>query len=240
MPRTRLPPRHRPHPTPPLEKNKPSPLFALPPETRNQIFHEILNQHHDQSTNFSLLTDLSDPKVLRASPQQPPLARTCRQLRHEVLSLFYGGRTFSIDREMGMQGLLGTWTRVMRPALWYLRSVRFSVFSEFTAVARELEGGVCDAVSVHAWLEEGGSIGCAVESEGETCGCKFARCARDVERGVLGEAEDAPLVRFLKAWDLPAPPVRGDRYLVCSGCGGGNVQVSLRDIRRRMSLPVMV
>lgn len=214
---------------------RPCYFLDLPGEIRNRIFRHVLDQHFDQSTTLSLSNDVSDPSVFRPTPQQPPLARTSRQLRHEVLSIFFGERTFEIDREMGVQNLISNWTRIMRPALFYLRSIRFELFSEYTASSKDMENGHCDAITVHAWLTDDNIVDYCVDSDA-TCECKFARCVRDVETGVLGSPNDAPLIRFLKAWDLPAPPVRGDRYMVCSGCGGGNVQVSLRDIRRRPSL----
>lgn len=224
--------------TPPTRSRKfPPPCYflQLPGEIKNSIFEYILTQHHDQSTTLSLLSDLSDPNVYRPSPQQPALARTCHQLRHEVLSIFYGGRTFDVDRELGTQDLVETLSRIMRPALSYLRSIRFELFSEYSAGSKDLEGALCNVITVHAWLTDDNTIDFRVESD-DTCTCKFVRCARDVERGILGSSEDAPLIRFLKAWDIAAPPVRGDRFMVCSGCGAGNMQVSLRDIRRRASL----
>lgn len=233
---SRTTPSHHPRHAPSTPQTPPLHFLALPGEIRNRIYHHTLAQHFDHSTTLTLLSDISDPAVFRPSPQQPPLARTSRQLRHEVLALFLGARTFDLDRELGARQLIDTWTRILRPALWYLRSVRFELFSEFTAAAKDLEAGACDVVAVSAWVTEERAIGFRVES-GETCACKFARCARDVERGVLGSPGDAPLIRFLMAWDLPAPPVRGDRYMVCHGCGGGNLQVSLRDIRRRPSVP---
>ena len=226
----------KPHkPSSSTSSKRPCHFLSFPGEIRNRIYRYVLDQHFDQSTTLSLLSDISDPKVFRPSPQQPPLARTCHQLRHEVLSIFYGERLFETDREMGVQHLILTWTKIMRPALFYLRSIQFELFSEYSASSKDLENGLCDVISVHAWLDEGNSVIFCVDSD-STCECKFVRCARDVERGVLGPAENAPLIRFLKAWDLPAPPMRGDRYMVCNGCGGGNVQVSLRDIRRRSSL----
>lgn len=216
-------------------------LLTLPPELRNKIYHHILSPTYTSGEpTFSLLADVSSSNVFRPSPPQPPLAKTNRQVRHEVLSLFYGTQTFTIDRELGAAGLIATWAEIMRSSLWYLRSIKFELFSEYTAPCLDLEAELCDTIVVHAWLHDselGQSIEPCVDSN-RTCTCKFARCARDVERGILGSRCDVPLIRFLKAWDLPAPPVRGDRYLVCSGCGGGNLQVSWRDIRRRTSLPM--
>ena len=219
-------------------KDHPRHLLSLPGEIRNTIFRYVLAQHHDQSATLSLLSDISDHKVFRPSPQQPALARTCRQLRHEVLSIFFGERTFEVDRELGMRDRIATWSRVMRPSLFFLRSIRFELFSEYTAGSKELQTGLCDVVVVDVWMTDDNSIDYRIASGGEaTCECKFNRVARDVRRGILGSPRDAPLIRFLKAWDIERPPLRGDRFMVCSSCGGGGVQVSLRDIRRGSSLP---
>ena len=211
-------------------------LLRLPGELRNRVYTHVLS-HHPSTTTLTLHRDLSNPSVFRPLPSQPALARACRQLRHEVLALFFGSRTWDLDREIGTQDLVATWSRILQPSLWYVRSVRFELFSEYTASSPSLEetsSPLCSSIRVHAWLTDTNTIAYAISAPAasETCTCKFTRCARDVERGVLGSAEDAPLIRFLKAWDLPRPPVRGDRFVVCQGCGGGNVQVSLRDIRR--------
>lgn len=91
----------------PVTPLRTSPLLGLPGEVRNRIYNYILSQHTFPTT-LSLHRDLSSPSVFRPSPPQPLLARTCRQLRHEVLSLSLGARTFSLDREIGIQNLIST------------------------------------------------------------------------------------------------------------------------------------
>lgn len=230
------------------QKSRPTPtstLLELPGEIRNKIYQSVLSQHPNSSTTFTYppSTLPLEPVCLpgtspSCSPQQPPLAQTCRQLRHELLSILYGNHTISIDRAIGTQNLIPTFAKTLRPSLFYLRSIQFTLFTEFTAWTPDLEnsspGGLCEAVTVNAWLTDNDKLDFDVKTA-STCVCKFARCARDVEAGVLGDRRDALLVRYLRALDISdAKKGSGEGVVVCTGCGLGNVQVSLRDIRGRV------
>ena len=194
-------------------------FFRLPGELRNRIYRLIVAEHFDHTTVLSLLVDTSVPPSYRPLPVQPYMASTCRQIRHEVLSIFYGERTFQIDPEICSQGLVRTWSNIMRPSLLHLRSMRFTL---------KTEGSHSDTV-VEAQLTDL-SLSCCVP-ETDQCRCKFDRCARNVERGILGSQADNILVRFLIAWDIPKPPPKSaDRYQYCSHCGRPNMYMSLRGI----------
>lgn len=68
-----------------------TPLLRLPAELRNHIFQlSVLKL-------FSI--DILSRNSKRQSPRllQPSLSRTSRQLRREVLPIFYGGNAFEID-----------------------------------------------------------------------------------------------------------------------------------------------
>lgn len=107
----------------------------------------------------------------------------------------------------------------MRPSLFYLRGIKFKL----RAPDRRNE------IDVSVFLTNSGRLECDFDDHGkEVCTCKFLRCARDVERGVIGLSVDQPLVRFLKAWDLLEPSERTVCYLHCGFCGKENVHVSLR------------
>jgi hypothetical protein len=88
---------HPPRPKPPIETQN-APLFRLPREIRDQIYLEVMGKGDDdfisdtggQVRHELLVTDpLCAPRETNlAAWAPPPLARTSRQLRNEVLTLF--------------------------------------------------------------------------------------------------------------------------------------------------------
>ncbi|KAF2165399.1 hypothetical protein M409DRAFT_24249 [Zasmidium cellare ATCC 36951] len=71
--------------------NAASRLLRLPAEIRNQIYQLLVVQDTtieviERGSRYRLSPDL----------KQPPLSLVCRQIRHEVLSVFYSENTFNI------------------------------------------------------------------------------------------------------------------------------------------------
>ena len=198
---------------------KPCHFLRLPAELRNVLYRLVIDQHPDQSTILRVRTIHANSRRYWPTPLQPALSRTARRVRYEVLSMFYGQRTFVIRaRRLVRDGLLDTWSRMMRPSLFHLRSIKFRLRSP----NRKFE------VDITVRVMDDGTLQCAFDDHGrEMCTCKFLRCARDVEHGIIGSKIDAPLVRFLKAWDMPAPGLRGESYAHCGFCGKENLYVSL-------------
>lgn len=213
-------------------------FISLPSELRNIIYDYVLQYHPDQGTSFALFTSPTMPTQIRnrSSSRPPQLAHTCRQIRDELLSIFYGGRTFTVDRlwDLNMsasQGLqISSYEGMarIRPSLSYLRTIRFWLFSPDSKTS----------LIIHSFITSEGRLRCAVEDVygTEVCICRFERCARDVERGVIGLKDDPMLIRFVRAWDLAAPERRADRYSHCGSCG--NEVVFLRLTREESRLVV--
>lgn len=66
-------------------------LLDLPPELRNQIYELALVDDHGYTRN-----DVGDIMVTRDDYMQPPLLRTCRQIRSEASEVFQDGSFFSL------------------------------------------------------------------------------------------------------------------------------------------------
>ena len=206
-------------------------LLRLPGELRNRIYRLIVSQHFDQSTMLSLLVHESTPPSFRPLPLQPYIAATCHQVRHEVLSIFFGERTFRIDQQVCNAGLLKTWSDIMRPSLPYLRCIQFSLDTERSPL--EKDRFPLDAV-IEVCLEDSKLSYHALHTK--HCECRINRCIRDVEAGIIGSPEDNLLIRVLSAWDLPERPGRNtDKYLHCSHCGRPNSFMSLRNVHEEAS-----
>ncbi len=118
----------------------------MPAELRNQIYDLVIE---DSRTHQLLcLEDRDGPqgrKEYRVGPFQPALALTSRQIRHEVLSKFYGERVFDITLTVfngGDTALLDRWSRLARPSLQYLQKVRgVFYFTGATSPASYRAGG---------------------------------------------------------------------------------------------------
>jgi hypothetical protein len=81
----------------PQDPQPASPLFSLPAELRILIYEYAMIQSWSTSLRHSLtpMLCLSRNRFIAAS-KQTVLARTCRQLRNEVLPIFYGQNAFEI------------------------------------------------------------------------------------------------------------------------------------------------
>lgn len=82
--------------------SSPSPLVALPAELRNEIFRLAVTQERPIAFNFlpnepGFYYDESAPSERLVGPEQPALSKTSRQLRREVLPIFYGVNDIIID-----------------------------------------------------------------------------------------------------------------------------------------------
>jgi hypothetical protein len=75
---------------------KPCHLLRLPAELRNRIYDELMNLYgHD---GLYLMPGHSKRQSIMF-PGQPALAKTCRETRYELLPIFYGQRTFTLQIE---------------------------------------------------------------------------------------------------------------------------------------------
>jgi len=73
-----------------LHVQQQTPLLSIPAEVRNKIYQLSL-------VNEDVVLDV---KIL-STPTEPALLATCRQIRHEASSIFYGENTFHTDITVG-------------------------------------------------------------------------------------------------------------------------------------------
>lgn len=86
-----------------VSRNPPLQLTTLPPEIRNAIWSLLVVRGEPIEAQFRRIQPckkLSKPrqKVIRRFPLEPVVARVNRQLRAEVLSVFYGCNTFVFEK----------------------------------------------------------------------------------------------------------------------------------------------
>lgn len=96
------------------------PIFRLSPELRNHIYEPVLVSQHP----FCLTThgDPSDCGYDRYSvTAEPPLVRTCRMIRQESLSIYYGCNTFQFRSYQALVDWLHGLGPAKRKLLYNLR-----------------------------------------------------------------------------------------------------------------------
>ncbi|KAK3046566.1 hypothetical protein LTR09_011976 [Extremus antarcticus] len=185
-------------------------LICLPAEIRNWIVELVvenwparlrcvgLRENHAVAHNPPITT-------YYPFPRQPSFASTCKQMRHEVLSIFFGARRFelvSLDTLGAFdQVKLERWTKIARSSLWYLRKVRVNMHASWAWEYKiDIDVELTDAGElVVSHYSTCGDKGSYVPPYG-FCTCIMARQARKVDKGYLGSPEDAPIIRLLKTW----------------------------------------
>ena len=202
-------------------------LLRLPGELRNAIYHLVLDLNGRIYINRSQPED--DDISFYPYHYQPALARTCRHLRSEVLSVFYGESTLVVDYTSDYRKTINHWATLLRPSQQYFRRIEFT--AGFTCTERDRPGKFERVITVSP--TEDGCI--KVSATGSGCVCRFERCARDVERGVIGDKEDSPLIRFLKAWDVPPLPAQTALSYGCMGCSGTEADSRVDSIVRSLA-----
>ena len=119
---------------------QPSPLLALPAETRNQIYALLLTSAHIPALRtISTRGHVSD-YILPALHLTPSLLRTCHQIHNEALGILYGSNTFAAHPSLltSMPHLISPRAPILRgPGLglirrWYIH-VRIDVDARFDA-----------------------------------------------------------------------------------------------------------
>ena len=203
-------------------------LLRLPGELRNAICRLSLyhnNRIHVQNSQAGPYGTGFSPY-----PHQPALARTCRHLRSEVLSVFYGESTLVINYTSDCRKGINQWATVLRPSQQYFRRIEFT--AGFTCTERDGSGK--SERSIIASLTDDGCIN--VSATGFACVCIFERCARDLERSIIGDQGDSPLIRFLTAWDIPGMNAQTAVLHRCNGCSGSGVNAQIDSIVRSLAL----
>ncbi|KAF2094379.1 hypothetical protein NA57DRAFT_80192 [Rhizodiscina lignyota] len=103
----------------------PRTLLDLPGEIKNQIYRLVLLE----PTSLEITRD--------TAPQEPPLLRTCRLIRHEARAIFFNANTFSIPMPGG-SALTLKWAknhRLLRSGM----SVRLQI-ERYTVARRNASG----------------------------------------------------------------------------------------------------
>jgi hypothetical protein len=194
-------------------------LLDLPAELRNRIYHfAVVNEkpidiiHHKRWRRAEAL-------------QQPALASTCKQLRKEVLPIFYGGNSFVLDTVgdivQDFKGVVRAWMKACGPYLSYIKSIGVSAYYDQEAEDYE-ESGALQSLEcyltvtllgpgdwVEIWL--GGDLEdqciCSLEERdwsrvlgrrtSDFIRLAMCDCREDFKRGVLAE------VHMLTVWLSP-------------------------------------
>lgn len=207
--------KHIPAPPNAVDRTPECHLLRLPGELRNKIF-ELFVSSELRSACLSLEKQPFDPDdrpppvhtVLadsfdwhtsttksRAGPSPPTLAVTCTQIRHEVLSIFYGRKVFTI----------GSWSLIpldltllaVRAPSWlpYVRNIECALYTSYS--------GCHVPIEIVARTRETGELEVTRDTRGNAwpyCMCIVSQRARDVNAGLLGSSGDVPMLRFLKSF----------------------------------------
>lgn len=193
-------------------------LLKLPGEIRNRIYLEYVEQ--DEPID-ALLLRRGPPRHLReitqVLPKQPPLARTCKTIRHEVLSIWYGANRFVFHRDMGEDHRIEKWARRLPTSIRYLRHIEFQLHytlpgpEDFWALsklgkalpptrARDIQYA---SIAISAKLSVNSLLSYSLEREiAGMCVCLLDRCVRDINRGVVSKTDQSPLIAFVTSWDI--------------------------------------
>ncbi|KAK5167073.1 uncharacterized protein LTR77_007803 [Saxophila tyrrhenica] len=170
-------------------------LLRLPGELRNRIY-ELVDEPQPQ-LGSSFFVEISDYKAChrwKVEPKQPPLASTCKQIRHEVLAIFLGSKMFMVGASPIER--MRRNPHLPRACLWYLRWVQGLFWVPGVFVHKYV-------VSVGVRVSEGGKLELVglEDNASRYCKCVLADRIRKVEDGKVGSRDDAPVVRFFKSWD---------------------------------------
>lgn len=71
-------------------------FFDLPLEIRLSTYEFDLDNRRAETCCASLVLHNRNTAAVCKSRQQPPLAKTCRQMRHEALPIYYGNTMFEL------------------------------------------------------------------------------------------------------------------------------------------------
>lgn len=135
------------------DSNTTSPLLALPAELRNRIYElvlikEVCIEVIIYCIDGCIIKELQS-QHLANRVQQPPLTRTCRQLREESLSIFYTGNVFLIRRSNGDSHLDHGSHDDEEPLVRWLSAIgaeKRSWLRQFYHPARENKDGLCGSL----------------------------------------------------------------------------------------------
>ncbi|KAK4893562.1 hypothetical protein LTR27_008029 [Elasticomyces elasticus] len=150
----------------------PCPLLELAAELRNQIFALAVVEPEPQ--HLFLLDSASGG--LRASFQQPALARVNRQIRSETLPIFYGQNVFRLDEDLP-QATPGVQVSaiIKVPACKQVRSIVFRYNLSFAKESKD------NAIGLQ--IDEDGALQYRVEGLGKIyCACALHSTLADLTR----------------------------------------------------------
>lgn len=161
------------------EPNRTSPLLALPPELRTLVFELAVIKPEANMNN--------EGYDMRGVAIVPPLAQACRQLRDEVLPIFYGGNVFGIgddthnDANMLRFQLRAVFTWLERLEPEHRAMVGKLVICncrDVSVVQRVFAGELWLHFHLHGALNGGTNVSWAGETDMVDPGCLGARAGR--------------------------------------------------------------
>jgi hypothetical protein len=156
-------------------------LLRLPCELRNRIYEEVCGI--DPSSTY--LLRFYHKKLC---PEQPTLLRTCRQIRHEALAVFYGRVRYLIDD-------LGPLFRQAHYVFKYLRPVKLQINCIIPSHGLHKQVGC----TLEAWHTTSRSLVVAstleyISGYGPYCACELTALAREAEARGRRESKNALLL----------------------------------------------
>ncbi len=193
-------------------------LIRLPGELRNLIHRLLITP--ESSTH---LATYEGRAYIRRNHLPPPLAYTCKQMKHEILSIYFGVKPS--DHGVASYELASCrpdiWREVRAHQLRYLRCFEglLDIYEDGDKECcgiEEFRVGVTDDDKIVTSIVEDDEFGPA-----EECLCILARHAKDVEAevGGSGSIKEVGLMRFLTTLEEALASNSKDADSTCRGCG---------------------
>jgi hypothetical protein len=195
-------------------------------ELRNRIYRFVVGPSHE-SPGLDTFTASESQWWLISTP--PELAGTCHQLRHEVLSVFYGDVVWEFDFTDWSR--ICKWMEVMGETLRYFRAIRFFLTSShgYGDGSRKLSYlvlRVSDDARVYVSDKESERVTKWEVRDGEECEVPLYTCPiTDALKAVHGrEGNDVDWAGVLKALNNLVPRGWIDKGEMCQQCGNRKAQ----------------
>jgi hypothetical protein len=193
-------------------------ILRLPRELREDIYDLTFDHTHESIQKMGIERS-NETSQFRNWPSQPALSKTCTQLRHEVLSRFYGTGTWMLHSYALSLGRLERWITMAGPVFKYLRSILITLWTEKP-----------DPVDLIVSVSEGGKLTYKLHNTGRTdvCDCIFRDAVKCAENGVTALPHGGALVRLLRIFDCPKEALSDELPAICEVCSGRKFRLSFK------------
>jgi len=171
-------------------------LLRLPGELRNRIY-DLADRSTPPRPSW-LFACQRHTYIRRRYRPQSRLASTCRQIRHEALSAFFGAKVYRLrPNRFGLARPNSKYVELLNDHLRYIRSIK-ATLRAYSGVRRN-EHHFKVEVRVHV-TDDKNLVVTLTKSRPEYCACYLARHAKGMEG-----ASDPPLIRYFMSstWTKP-------------------------------------